>query len=61
MNFIPLFRSGRQLTDATESINLKVTPGKNGTHQVDGILQFKKDRSPILELIKFMNNAALLK
>lgn len=61
LNFIPLFRSGRQLTDATESINLKVTPGKNGTHQVDGVLQFKKDRSPILELIKFMNNAALLK
>ena len=61
LNFIPLFRSGRQLTDATETINLKVTPGKNGTHQVNGVLLFKKDRSPILELIKFMNNAALLK
>lgn len=61
LNFIPIFRSGRQLTAATESVNIQITPGNNGTHQVNGVMKFKVDKSPILELIKFMNNAALLK
>ncbi len=61
LNFIPLFRGGRQLTEATEYVNLKIRPGDKGLHQVDGVMQFKKGKSPILELIKFMNNAALLK
>lgn len=61
LNFIPLFRSGRVLTNATEKTEIKVTPIKNGQFKVKGIIQFKPDYSPIIELIRFLNSSALLK
>ena len=60
LQFIPLFKGGRELANAIDSIHLKVMPGKNNVHQVKGVIQFKEAKSPILELLKFTNNLTLL-
>lgn len=61
LNFIPLFRSGRILTNATEVVEIKVVPLGHDQYKVNGVIQFKPGYSPIIELIRFLNSSALLK
>lgn len=61
LNFIPMFRGGKQLTEATETIDIKIEQNGNKDYMVKGILEFKEGYSPIVELIRFLNNSALLK
>lgn len=61
LNFIPLFRSGKALTEATSNTNIQIIPKGNNQYEVKGFLEFKPGYSPIVELIKFLNSSALLK
>lgn len=61
LNLIPMFRSGRILTNATESASIRIIPDHKNQYKVEGTLKFKEGHSPTVELIKFLNSSALLK